>query len=175
MRYLFISVLAVIILAGNGCSYNQPGSVSSSTETAPTNSQAGAKSTAKQIAYIKNSSQKQDKYYLDLDYAQMYGGDEAVTVALNETGCSREKISDGNCAPSLNNGFYISNPDRATTTLLLPPTVKIMIEDKGAQQKSISTENFIKLWKEKQITEKTPFIVSQENGVITKLAEQYLP
>jgi len=47
---------------------------------------------------------------LSIDQVHYLNGEEAINRAIQETGCAREKISYGGCAPSLNNGFYISNP-----------------------------------------------------------------
>ena len=60
-------------------------------------------------AYIKSVFSKNGNNYIVADPVSYLGGEAAIQAAMKDTGCARDHITDGNCAPSLNNGFYIQN------------------------------------------------------------------
>jgi len=129
------------------------------------------------VAYIKQISQEGDTYKADIDIATMYGGQKAIEVAIEETKCPIEKVFDGDCAPSLNNNFYISNPEKGTETLTIDSNSKIEIYT-ADELREIDLEGFYSLW-----TQTDAFtngwnlftIEIETTGKITKLSSVYLP
>ncbi len=136
------------------------------------------------ITFIKDVYDKNNTTYLAADAAEMLSGKIAETMALKETGCSREHLFDGDCAPSLNNAFYISNPVTTTIPLPLAKTVKITMTTVPWNHSSNSTlsvtlTEFKKLFHQPPFSNfnatMIPFNLVIQNGEVITITEQYLP
>lgn len=97
-------------------------------------------------------------------------GEEAIVTAMKDTGCPREKITDGNCAPSLNNDFYKKDLGPNDTPLEISNDVKIydMINQK------MTYEELKEHYKNNQYFE-IVFDVKILDGKVVEIHEKYNP
>lgn len=98
----------------------------------------------KQIGYIKSIYQKNGKYYLDIDYVQMFSDKGAIKAALEDDQCFIEGKTNsqaiielanydinmglgiyGNCAP---NGYYIRNQNPLLRTFPISKNVQTKLQ-----------------------------------------------
>lgn len=134
-------------------------------------------SSATEGIIVMNVSQEGKIYKVEIDKATMYGGRKAIEVAMEETKCPIGKVFNGDCAPSLNNNFYISNPEKKTETLEIDANAKIEVYT-ADEKREIDLEGFYNLW-----TQTDAFsggyqfftVESGPTGKITKMSSVYLP
>lgn len=126
----------------------------------------------KLFAYVRGI----DGDRLVLDRAEFLGGEEAIAKGMIDKNCPREKIEE--CIPSLNNGFYIRNPQTDTEEFVLSPQAEVLIFEsvgspvlKKIPAGSLKTEYS----KPEQMMKKYLFLTETEDRVITGMTEQYTP
>lgn len=118
--------------------------------------------------YIKSLYERAGgEKFMNFDNIEMFQGEEAITAAMEDTGCPREKITDGNCAPSLNNNFYIRDKGASKSPLELSKDLKIF--------NSSGVEITYEQLKAYQYLATTPFYIEEVDGKVITLIEQYLP
>lgn len=103
--------------------------------------------------------------------------DEAGERAAIAAGhCTTEDTSD--CMP---NGYFIENIDPTPTTLMVSPAAEITMEtyetgEPGDKVERIDLETFATLMNDPKLHwNKLPYHVTVENGMVTKIVEQYIP
>jgi len=128
------------------------------------------------VAFIKKITFQQNQYTMDVETTEMLNGDEAIAKAIAETGCSKERIFDGDCAPSLNNNFYFSKV-RVNKTLTANTDVKVfLITSPSMELRESSLEQLKNLFEQTDAFDiKTPFRIEEKNGIISKITQQYIP
>ncbi len=142
-----------------------------------TNQNQGTEQT---IYNIMDVEQKDGQLYLTVKSARMFSGDKAQEQAIKETGCPMERIKNGDCAPSLNNGFYISKQlspeqrlavsDDAQILVLDYTTVQLMQVNRGEFFKSYTQTNGVVAG-----GFNTPFTLEIKDGQINRVEQQYIP
>lgn len=113
---------------------------------------------------------------LEIDEIQFLSGEEAVQQVIKDTGCPREKVYE--CAPSMNNDFYISNPEKETKLYRVSNSAKlqIMINPGSPVLSGITFQEFADLYNSDQLLLKQlPFNFKLQNGEIIFVEEQYTP
>lgn len=134
----------------------------------------------KAIGFIKKVYEKSDKKYLDIDYIQMFSGEAAIKAAMEDTGCSREKVSNGDCAPSLNNNFYIRNQDSQIRTFEISDKVTIIsLKVENMEEMPVQFSYFKSIFSDdtpdRQWLKIAPYNIEIDEGIITLISQQYLP
>lgn len=131
--------------------------------------------------YIKKIYKKDDTdvNLVDFDTVEWLGGEEAIEVAMKDTGCIREEIAYGNCVPSLNNNFYIRNKSDRITTLEITPSAVFNILN-GTELKEITLSEmqdvFNNIGKEETWQKNTIYnLTTDDNNVVKSITQQYLP
>ena len=113
---------------------------------------------------------------IDIDDIEFLSGEKAIQKGTEDTGCTREQISD--CIPSMNNDFYIRNIDKSTKSYEVTSTAVIhVMENSGSPDLSTTTfTTFIAEYpnKEKHFGDQ-PFSFEVKDNVISKITEQYTP
>lgn len=135
------------------------------------------------LAFIKRFSRDNDLPAAEVDFVQWFDGGEAIEAAMEETGCPREEITYGPCAPSLNNGFYIRN--RNTTTQALPimenlPVYLLTHNEQGTFQLTESslqelTNAFAPGGDDPLSYRPAPYRLLVQQGVVTTIEQVYVP
>lgn len=171
----FIFPVLAMVLLGLGCSNERKPAL---IDEQPDRAVPIEQSTEKVIYNILNMVQKNGQFYATVASSTMFGGDEAVKQAVMETGCDVDRITDGSCAPSLNNNYYISKKFSPKLTFLLAQSVKISIlQDLNMTQ--ISAEHLFNLFTQTDAfamgENRTPFIIDLEDGKINKIEQFYTP
>ena len=197
MKYKTIQFLILIssVLLISAClppDRNKPGTptVEDATQPAPVEStkitelpsEKQSPSSTKTIIYINKFYKENNNYMVNFDAATMHSGRKAIEVAMDETNCPIETVFDGDCAASLNNNFYISNPEKFVETMKVDANAKIEVntadDDSGVTNKEIDAEGFYSLWTETDAFSSEGSIFTMEfdsTGTITKISQQYLP
>ncbi|MFA5820704.1 MAG: hypothetical protein WC873_01175 [Candidatus Gracilibacteria bacterium] len=140
-------------------------------------SEESSPSSTTPVAYVNQIFQEGDTYKAEIDKATMYGGRKAIEVAMEETKCPIEKVFNGDCAPSLNNNFYISNPEKKMETLEMDDKSKIEIYTTG-EKREIGLEELYNLWTQTDAFRAGTDLFMVEispTGKITKMSPLYLP
>ncbi|MDD5448502.1 MAG: hypothetical protein PHO53_04985 [Actinomycetota bacterium] len=130
----------------------------------------------KAVGYIKAVYEKDGKRYLDIDYVQLFFGDEAI----------KAMIEDGKCPPDADPSYYVpndwyvrnQNPKIRTFEIAKDALITTTTRLDGS-----STEGRIISYKElKQLfalypwlSTSAPFHIQATDGRITILAEQFIP
>jgi len=134
----------------------------------------------KAIGFIKKVYEKSSKRYLEIDYIQMFSGEAAIEAAMEDTGCSREKISNGDCAPSLNNGFYIRNNNSQIRIFEISNKAIIKsLKEENMSEMPVQFSYFKSIFSdetpEHQWLKTAPYNIEISGGIITLISQQYLP
>lgn len=98
-----------------------------STNEKPDNETATTADDGMSMGFIKRVYEQDGTWYAEIDFAQWLSGDEAVEAAVEDTGCSRDSVVQGDCAESLNNNFYIRNRSSIRHTFLFDETTKVSL------------------------------------------------
>lgn len=113
---------------------------------------------------------------LDLDEVEFLSGDDARAAVMEDTGCAREKVEE--CAPSMNNDYYIRNMEAEVSGFLVSPgaSVSIMKSPGSPVLSSSSPEELLSLFPDPAMfLSAFPFKVRTEGGAIVWIEEQYVP
>jgi hypothetical protein len=117
-----------------------------------------------------------DDLALSVDEVEFLSGEEAVIKGMIDTGCSRGEIED--CIPSLNNDFYIRNPDPSVRKYTLSPSSRMTILESpgGPTQVSSTISQFELHYRDSgNLMNKLPFLLRSESDTVVSLEQQYLP
>lgn len=128
------------------------------------------------FGYIRSVTPNNANYLVAIDQVDFLSGDEALTAAVEDTGCPPETI--GDCVPSMYNNFYIRNRSEELATYILPPqsTIQIFAHAGAPDLEEVSLEIFAQRFADKkEVMEMYPFKIFLDGAIITQLEEQYLP
>lgn len=148
-----------------------------SMNTSSTKSNENEKISGKRLVYFRSFKQDGPAGEVMVDPIEMFDGEEAINVAREETQCKKEEISE--CAPSLNNGFYIRNKTPSTQKLFISVLTEVYIfsEKDSATLEKVGIFDLKKKYDAGgSIYLNAPFWITVENGnKITKIEQQYIP
>ncbi|TVX95317.1 hypothetical protein [Cohnella terricola] len=131
------------------------------------------------VAYIGQIYHENGGIYLDADFIEWYEGEQA-----NEAFREHEPDADLTEAPD---GYYIVNDDTATEKLAVSPDVKVFMqiynrtgniaEADTQWNERISLDRFLALLADNggMDLRDYPYHLTIENGVITKIVQQFIP
>lgn len=174
MSQYIVFTLAVCLLF-SGCSFN----TKNVSKTENTNAVAPVvQPTEKDVYTILKVEQKKKQLYATIASSTMLSGNTALQLAIQETGCPEAKITDGECAPSLNNGFYISRKLGKELTLPLSKNVEVFLVQ-GTEPVQMTGDQFFNLFTQTDAfslgENRTPFLIEVVDGQIKKVEQQYIP
>lgn len=159
---LAFGVLAVLIILGR-LSLREP-----LTETMPATTTLGF------IREVTLTSMDTDT--IRFDDAVWLTGEAAERAAIIAGLCTTEDTSD--CTP---NGYFIENANSTPVALKISPSVEIEMEtyetgEPGDKIERVDLKTFAGLVNDPRLHwNKLPYHVTVENGVVTKIVEQYVP
>jgi len=128
------------------------------------------------FGYIRSLRDNNANMLIDVDEVEFLFGEEALEASVQDTGCPPDTIED--CAPSMSNNFYISNPSEEIQTLLLLPETKIRIfKNVGAPDlEEVDLGEFAQRYApQKELMHLYPFAIVLDGASVVSLEEQYLP
>jgi hypothetical protein len=129
-----------------------------------------------QIGYPKAIYQKNEKYYISIDYIQFLTGAEAEKAMREDRKCPKT----GEC--EVYDGYYIRNQNKAIRTFEISSDAAIEEsavfkgEGDGNDYIKVSYEDFAKGFSQNDNHLKDlPVWIEINNNVVTKIIQQYLP
>jgi hypothetical protein len=128
------------------------------------------------FGYIRHLQKNSTTIIIEIDKAEFLYGEEAIIKGMQDSGCTRQQISD--CIPSLNNDFYIRNIEKSTVSYAIASSTAIQImKNPGSPDLSNeSLEEFLKDYPNKDLLlDQLIFKFKYEPYLITEMTEQYTP
>lgn len=131
--------------------------------------------TARSHGYIRRFYQEKDRYYVTVDYIQFLSG-EAALAAARRKGDAQVEVVNGDTVYSVFNDYYIVNYNSRVRTFRLDEEATFTFWRSGENglkrfpaspakvQASVPKVLFL-----------SPFIIETKQGIVTSLAEQYVP
>ena len=133
----------------------------------------------KQLVYFRSAVQSGLSATIEVDPIEIFNGEDAIQAAMKDTGCSKENITSGKCAASLNNGFYIRNSSTTTEkyTVTLSTEAYLISKTDTSQLEKVGPLELKKRFDEGELTglRTAPFWLTVEDGKILKIEQQYIP
>lgn len=131
--------------------------------------------TGRNHGYIRRFYQKNGRYYVDVDYIQFLNGEAAVAAARRK-GDAQEEIAQGDTVYSVFNDYYIVNDDAQVRALPLDPEATFTFWRNGENGLERFPASPAKVQANvPKVLFLSPFVVETQRGVVTSLAEQYVP
>ena len=119
---------------------------------------------------------------MNIDYVQWLSGEEAIQAMREDGECPIDVYPDPSyCIP---NGYYIRNQDPEIETIEISKNVEIAVHTYASGEchveweEKISYETFKSFWENEPICshmKEMPYSIESQNGVVTKITEQYIP
>lgn len=156
--------------SGRGLAETIPDDIKSEQSTTET---IGA--TGRSHGYIRRFYQDKGRYYVTVDYVQFLTGDAAVAAARRK-GDAAVDVVKGDTMYSVFNDYYIVNDQPRLRTLALAPDATFTFWRSGESglERYPATPAKVQANAPKILT-LSPFIIDTKNGVVTNLAEQFVP
>lgn len=125
--------------------------------------------------YIRRFYQQNERYYVDVDYVQFLSGEAAVAAARRK-GDAAVDVMKGDTVYSVFNDYYIVNDNSQVRTLPLAPQATFTFWRTGENglERFPATPAKVAATIPKILT-LSPFIIETRQGLVTSLAEQYVP
>jgi hypothetical protein len=126
--------------------------------------------------YLRDMREGEGTIMILVNEIEFLSGEEAITKAMGDTGCPRERISD--CVPSLNNDYYLRAKDPNTYSYRIAPDAAIAALKNGTSPEEVpmSSEQFAAHYKSFQtILRSMPFAFTAQDSTITKIEQKYIP
>lgn len=131
--------------------------------------------TARSHGYIRRFYQKENRYYVDVDYIQFLSGEAAVAAARRK-GDAAVDVVKGDTVYSVFNDYYIVNDNSQVRTLPLAEQVTFTFWRAGENGLERVPASLAKVQAQiPKVLFLSPFIVETKQGVVTSVAEQYVP
>ncbi|PIU82141.1 hypothetical protein COS69_00855 [Candidatus Kaiserbacteria bacterium CG06_land_8_20_14_3_00_49_31] len=180
---VIIIVVLAILVAGGGTYFWQKSSLSKEMLKQSQRAQAGSTEkisntpaeTEKAMGYIKTVYDKNGKKYLDIDYVQWLShSDNTCWIGSELSGVPQ-------CTP---NGYLIVNQNPKIKTFEISKNAEITMQTYASEQchvefnEKISYEIFKSFWGNNPSCthlKSMPYNIEAQNGIITKIIEQYIP
>lgn len=126
-----------------------------------------------QYCIIKKIRPEEGVIYLDADYIQFFTGDDAVKEA-KKRGDAEKIINDkGDTVYAVLDDVYIVNDNKMIRRLPLESNVEILLLHTGGGRPAWVRADVNQL--RERISDNGIFILTIENGVVTRIRQQYLP
>jgi len=131
------------------------------------------------LAYIKSVYEKGRRLFIDVDHIRWLSGDEAVEAKREDGQCPK-----GEEECFVENDYYISNSDKTVRTLELSREAGFFMQTYGHTSsgnfdwnQAISLETFQKIFAKNSRSphKDLPYHIIEKDGVVTEIAEQYIP
>jgi len=131
----------------------------------------------KAIGYIKNVYDKNGKRYLDIDFVKFLSESAGTCRGWGDP----EVPGIPECGPD---GYLIVNENPETMTFEISKNVEIIMQTYGSGEcgvewnEKINYETFKNFWESNPICpflKDAPYHIEVQNGIITKVIEQYIP
>lgn len=125
---------------------------------------------------IRSVTQNGVNALVEIDSVEFLSGDAAVAAVMEDFNCARENVSD--CAPSMNNDFYIRNSETSTVTYNLTPQTQIKIFKDPGSPVLTETDLATFIQKSKDVNSlitSSPVMFRLDGATITLLEQQYTP
>lgn len=123
------------------------------------------------FGFITNISDR----LISIDTVEFLSGREAREKAALDTGCSVAKVED--CAPSLNNDFYIRNTDKSSKVFTLNTDAAVWIQKEQGSPvlAAISLSDFERDYSGSERLAKSPYAFIRQGNTIISIKQQYTP
>ncbi len=124
---------------------------------------------------IQNVALTDGSMNLTVKKLQWFGYEEGIEAAMEDTGCPREKITWGDCAPSLNNGVYVRVSDQEEVfSVQSNANIETFAPGSSEYFKHMTLSEFYDHWNAYD-EDSPPYHLALEEGVVTGIVEQYVP
>jgi hypothetical protein len=131
--------------------------------------------TGRNHGYVRRFYQKNGQYYVDVDYVQFLNGEAAVAAARRK-GDAQEEVVQGDTVYSVFNDYYIVNDNPQVRTLQLDSEATFTFWRSGENGLERFPASPAKVEaKVPKILFLSPFVIETQQGIVTSLAEQYVP
>ncbi len=131
----------------------------------------------RKLVYFRSVKQDGLSALVTVDPIEMFTGDRATEAAMQDSGCSKEKVIV--CVPSLNNSFYIRNLSKDTQTFALTLSTRVYLSSQTESTKleKVSLLDLKKKYDDGSLGDLsvTPFVITVKDGNITQVEQQYIP
>lgn len=126
-----------------------------------------------QYCNIKKIHYREGTVYIDADYIQFFTGEQAVREAKKRGDVEKSVNDKGDTIYSLPDDIYIVNENRKVHSIPLGSYAEIqLLQNNGGEAAWVKGDvNQLK----ERISGDAVFILTIENGVITRIRQQYLP
>jgi hypothetical protein len=115
---------------------------------------------------------------INIDEVELLSGDKAIEAVMQDFNCSRDRVEE--CAPSMNNDFYLRNLEKKESHYSLYPRADIYVfkNPGGAELEKVSLDTF-----EARARDQGSLIIklslfkfeTKDGNIITKLEQVYTP
>jgi len=133
----------------------------------------------KQLVYLRSAAQSGLSATIEVDPIEIFSGEDAIQAAMKDTGCSKENITSGTCAPSLNNGFYIRNSSSSTEkySVTLSTEAYLISQTDSSQLEKVGPLELKQRFDTGELTglRTAPFWLTVKDGKVLKIEQQYIP
>lgn len=177
---MLLPILALLTLAactsterepsGRGLAENIPADLKSEESTTEAVGETG-----RSHAYVRRFYQQGGQYFAKVDYIQFLSGEAAVAAARRK-GDAAVDVVNGDTTYSVFNDYYIVNDDSTTRTLRLSDQAKFTFWRTGETGLERYPATPAKVQAHvPPVLYLSPFVIETEQGLVTSLAEQYVP
>ncbi|GAB2792600.1 hypothetical protein HNQ93_003625 [Hymenobacter luteus] len=172
--------LALLLTLVAACRSEQETSVAESRDNVPA-AVKGEQSTTETVGntgrnhgYIRRFYQEKGQYYVTVDYIQFLNGADAVAAAQRK-GDAVMDVQNGDTIYSVFNDYYIVNDSPRQRTFRLSDKAVLTFWNKTGELRQYNPTPSEVLNQGTDVFRYAPFIVETKQGVVTGLAEQYVP
>ena len=131
--------------------------------------------TGRNHGYIRRFYQKNGQQYVDVDYIQFLSGEAAVAAARRK-GDAQAEVVKGDTVYSVFNDYYIVNDDPKVRTLRLDAEATFTFWRSGEKGLERVPASPAKVQADvPKVLFLSPFVVETRQGIVTSVAEQYVP
>lgn len=129
--------------------------------------------TGTHYCYIRKVYRNGDRYFIDADLIEFFRGDAAVEAARKAGEAQNQVDEAGDTLYSVPDDYYIINPEEAIKTFEMgrqAPVKLWLFTEEGEMVDARGIEDL-----RKKDLKYAPFLIELNNGVASRVAEQYVP
>jgi len=125
--------------------------------------------------YVRDIENADGNISMLIDDVDFLNGEEAITAAITDTGCARERIEE--CVGSLAGGFYIRNAAPTTERYEVTSNAEIILLLGGSsEQRTVTLQKLQNEFEsEGSILDSVPFVFHIEQGEVIRIEQMYVP
>jgi len=121
------------------------------------------------IYYLKRVYVQNNQYYVSVDKAEFFSGNEASKAALEDGFCDIEELD--SCLP---NGFYIRNKSQNLRDYPISKSAAVYLFATGEER--VNLRRFLStIISDDSALKYTPYTLKFKSGTVTNISEQYIP